>query len=184
MARDIFDNNNDANLHLCCTFVLSPNVIADPRTIEKKHEHIYIHSKMFVFDDKFAVIGSANCNNRGYNHDSEVIAGIFEQERDNASDPVLAKWLRMRLWSEHLNLELKEVSDPIACIDRWIRPSTSSSIGLYNENADSDQNIGNLIESQGDPSSISDYPDQAPPILSRIVWLILMEEINSGSIIV
>lgn len=40
--------------------------------------HTYVHSKCWVFDDELAVIGSANCNRRGYQHDSEVDAFIWD----------------------------------------------------------------------------------------------------------
>lgn len=42
-------------------------------------QHTYIHSKCWVFDDELAVIGSANCNRRGYQHDSEVDAFIWDE---------------------------------------------------------------------------------------------------------
>ena len=32
----------------------------------------YIHSKTWIFDDLFLITGSANCNRRGYSHDSEL----------------------------------------------------------------------------------------------------------------
>lgn len=41
--------------------------------------HTYVHSKCWVFDDELAVIGSANCNRRGYQHDSEVDAFIWDE---------------------------------------------------------------------------------------------------------
>jgi phosphatidylserine/phosphatidylglycerophosphate/cardiolipin synthase-like enzyme len=31
-----------------------------------------------MIDDELAVIGSANCNRRGYEHDSEVNAFVFD----------------------------------------------------------------------------------------------------------
>lgn len=80
----------------------------------------YVHSKCWVFDDELAVIGSANCNRRGYQHDSEVDAFIFDDA--NASPPLIAlaargesaetsasgltfaQQFRMRLWSEHLGV--------------------------------------------------------------------------------
>lgn len=41
--------------------------------------HTYVHSKCWVFDDELAVIGSANCNRRGYQHDSEVDAFVWDE---------------------------------------------------------------------------------------------------------
>jgi phosphatidylserine/phosphatidylglycerophosphate/cardiolipin synthase-like enzyme len=55
----------------------------NPKKVLPQIFHAYIHAKVFIIDDKFAIIGSANCNNRGYTHDSEVVAGIFDESRDS-----------------------------------------------------------------------------------------------------
>ena len=55
--------------------------------------HTYVHAKMWIIDDEFAIIGSANCNRRSYAHDSEVMAGIYDLERN------FAKQLRIALWA-------------------------------------------------------------------------------------
>lgn len=90
------------------------------RKIEQDHN--YMHSKVWICDDKYAIIGSANCNNRGYTHDSEVVAGIYDRKieqsyssqcnqqynpKQDISFPScpFAKELRIRLWKHHLNLE-------------------------------------------------------------------------------
>jgi len=41
--------------------------------------HSYIHAKTWIFDDQFAVIGSANTNRRSWTHDSEVAVGICDK---------------------------------------------------------------------------------------------------------
>lgn len=80
----------------------------------------YCHSKCWVIDDELAVIGSANCNRRGYQHDSEVDAFIFddaiaspplvalaargESAEISASGLTFAQQFRMRLWTEHLGV--------------------------------------------------------------------------------
>jgi phosphatidylserine/phosphatidylglycerophosphate/cardiolipin synthase-like enzyme len=119
----------------------APGSIPDPKKIDKRLRHTYVHSKMFVFDDEYAIIGSANCNNRGYNHDSEVMAGIFEPRQGRAAQNRFAKQLRMRLWAEHLNLTVEQVRNPMTCINRWKDPSIESSIGTYDENAVNDIDI-------------------------------------------
>lgn len=102
-------------------------------------DHTYIHSKTFIIDDKFAIIGSANCNNRGYNHDSEVVAGIFDESKNCASMIHFAHDLRMRLWAEHLNLSEVEVFDAIESAHNWFKPSSKSSIAVYDQSADKDK---------------------------------------------
>jgi phosphatidylserine/phosphatidylglycerophosphate/cardiolipin synthase-like enzyme len=68
----------------------------------KSDANVYwMHSKTWIFDDTVAVVGSANCNRRGYCHDSELGAAIM--------GPTLAEGLpfphdlRIRLWMKHLN---------------------------------------------------------------------------------
>lgn len=53
----------------------------------------YVHSKTWIIDEEVAIIGSANCNRRGWSHDSEVIAAIY--------DPDFAKALKRRLLLLH-----------------------------------------------------------------------------------
>lgn len=53
----------------------------------------YVHSKTWIIDGEVAIIGSANCNRRGWSHDSEVIAAIV--------DPKLAGGLQRALWQLH-----------------------------------------------------------------------------------
>ena len=65
----------------------------------------YVHSKIYIFDDKYAIIGSANCNRRGWEHDSEVVVGVFDESKDDAPTLHFAKRLRMKLWADHFNLD-------------------------------------------------------------------------------
>ena len=41
--------------------------------------HSYVHAKVWIFDDQFAVIASVNTNRRSWTHDSEVAAGISDE---------------------------------------------------------------------------------------------------------
>ena len=66
-----------------------------------------VHSKTWIFDDRFAVIGSANCNRRGYSHDSEIAVGIFDLEPKQGQLP-FAQELRVSLWMKHLNRKGKQ----------------------------------------------------------------------------
>jgi phosphatidylserine/phosphatidylglycerophosphate/cardiolipin synthase-like enzyme len=73
-------------------------VYAAPDPDVEHFRHAYVHSKTWVFDDEFAVIGSANMCRRSMTHDSEVTAGVY--------DPSAARMphrLRQKLWAQALN---------------------------------------------------------------------------------
>lgn len=97
--------------------------------------HDYVHSKCWVFDDELAVIGSANCNRRGYQHDSEVDAFIFDDpapdpsaltalafREDNEAAPgrpTFAQFFRARLWGEHLRMPPSSLTDGVGSVAFW-----------------------------------------------------------------
>ncbi|TAK68308.1 MAG: phospholipase [Actinomycetota bacterium] len=85
---------------------------------------VYVHAKVVVIDDVWAMIGSDNLNRRSWTHDSELSIAILDEERDGR-EPVdapgsgdgarrFARDLRLRLLSEHLDVgdELDELIDP------------------------------------------------------------------------
>ena len=69
----------------------------DHRSFGKSH--FYIHSKTWVFDDELLITGSANCNRRGYSHDSELNVAVYDQ------DKTYVKHMRKKIWSKRLNAE-------------------------------------------------------------------------------
>ena len=79
--------------------------------------HTYVHAKMLVADDELAIIGSANLNRRGWEHDSEVVAAVAGPGRDGVP---LAKTLRERLWAEHLGVPRSAVTDAVASKGLWL----------------------------------------------------------------
>jgi phosphatidylserine/phosphatidylglycerophosphate/cardiolipin synthase-like enzyme/subtilisin family serine protease len=92
----------------------------------------YVHSKMWVFDDEYAIIGSANCNRRGYTHDSEVVAGICGQ--GSGEDLRFAHRLRIELWALHLNMNPASLVDGLMSAAYWLRPVGSGRIAPHDEN--------------------------------------------------
>src|SRR5690606_31102957 len=106
--------------------------------------HSYIHAKMFVMDDELAIVGSANCNNRGYFHDSEVNGAIADLHWMDPKSAWKGDWsrldlgfahkLRMKLWAEHLNMEPEEVADALASEVHWYSPSSRAKIMPYHIN--------------------------------------------------
>ena len=92
----------------------------------------YVHAKTWVFDDKFAAIGSANCNYRGLTHDSEVSAGIYDASKDSTLTYTFAHRLRIKLWAHHLNMDNErgwaELADGVASVDAWKRGSGAQNL--------------------------------------------------------
>jgi phosphatidylserine/phosphatidylglycerophosphate/cardiolipin synthase-like enzyme len=75
---------------------------AKVRVFVRSQSQLYVHSKLYIMDDEFAIIGSANCNRRSLTHDSEAIAGIADEARANNTAYNFAHRLRIGLWAEHL----------------------------------------------------------------------------------
>ncbi|KAK8481838.1 hypothetical protein V6N13_147719 [Hibiscus sabdariffa] len=86
---------------------------------------VYVHSKLMIIDDRLAVIGSSNINDRSLlgSRDSEIGVVIEDKEFTESSmngEPwkagKFAHSLRCSLWSEHLGLhpgEISEINDPV-----------------------------------------------------------------------
>jgi phosphatidylserine/phosphatidylglycerophosphate/cardiolipin synthase-like enzyme len=74
---------------------------------------VYVHAKVVVVDDVWAMIGSDNLNRRSWSHDSELSIAVLDSQRDTRQprDPAglgdgartFARDLRLRLWREHLD---------------------------------------------------------------------------------
>ncbi|PZS22518.1 MAG: phospholipase, partial [Pseudonocardiales bacterium] len=76
---------------------------------------VYVHAKIAVVDDEWLTLGSANLNEHSFFNDSEMNVVTC--------DPRLARETRLRLWAEHLELSIEQVSgDPAHVIDELWRP--------------------------------------------------------------
>jgi phospholipase D1/2 len=76
-------------------------------------EEIYVHSKLMIIDDRYAVVGSANINDRSMagTRDSEIALLI-----DSVESPApFARTLRQALWAEHLGREIP--SNPVESLE-------------------------------------------------------------------
>ncbi|OAY75359.1 Phospholipase D zeta 1 [Ananas comosus] len=86
---------------------------------------VYVHSKLMIIDDRIALVGSANINDRSLlgSRDSEI--GVLIEDKEFVTSRMNGKpWkagkfsfsLRLSLWSEHLGLhrgEVKQIIDPV-----------------------------------------------------------------------
>jgi phosphatidylserine/phosphatidylglycerophosphate/cardiolipin synthase-like enzyme len=94
----------------------------------------YIHSKTWIFDDEFLITGSANCNRRGYSHDSELDIGVYDKNKQ------LVKDLRIRIWEKRLNTEFmkrdpiqkNELSDFMSAAKFWENPDKNGVLAIEN----------------------------------------------------
>jgi len=91
---------------------------------------VYVHAKVVVVDDVWAMIGSDNLNRRSWTHDSEMSCAVLDESVDEREprDPagmgdqarIFARELRLRLWREHLDLDEsagQEMIDPHKAFD-------------------------------------------------------------------
>jgi phosphatidylserine/phosphatidylglycerophosphate/cardiolipin synthase-like enzyme len=76
---------------------------------------VYVHSKAAVIDDVWLTVGSANLNEHSLFNDTEVNVVV--------RDETLARDVRLRLWSEHLERPRHEIDgDPARVVDELWRP--------------------------------------------------------------
>jgi len=76
---------------------------------------VYIHAKVGIVDDTWMTIGSANLNEHSLFNDTEMNLVTH--------DAGLAQQARLRLWAEHLQRPVNELTgDPIAVIDSLWKP--------------------------------------------------------------
>ena len=77
---------------------------------------VYVHAKVAVVDDRWLIVGSANLNAHSLFNDTEMC--VVTDDADLARDT------RVRLWSEHLELDQEMVSatTPVRLVDEQWRP--------------------------------------------------------------
>jgi phosphatidylserine/phosphatidylglycerophosphate/cardiolipin synthase-like enzyme len=88
----------------------------------------FVHSKLWICDDDFVVVGSANCDDRGYTYDSEIMAGITEEPLQRAAGARFARDLRIALWHKHLGVPHAQLADFTKGLAQWIQPMPASMV--------------------------------------------------------
>jgi phosphatidylserine/phosphatidylglycerophosphate/cardiolipin synthase-like enzyme len=104
-------------------------ILKDPRW-DPGSPNTYVHSKIYMIDDEFAIIGSCNCDRRDWTHDSQVVAGICD-EPGAGFGYGFAHRLRMALWARHLNMDMAELVDGVASAVHWLDPPEGARIARY-----------------------------------------------------
>ena len=82
---------------------------------ELGQQQVYLHAKIGIVDDRWLTVGSANLNEHSLFNDTE--ANVV------TCDAPLARETRLRLWSEHLQRPLRQVSGtPVRIVDELWKP--------------------------------------------------------------
>eukprot|EP00002_Diphylleia_rotans_P011635 TRINITY_DN2293_c0_g1_i12.p1 TRINITY_DN2293_c0_g1~~TRINITY_DN2293_c0_g1_i12.p1 ORF type:complete len:668 (+),score=109.92 TRINITY_DN2293_c0_g1_i12:987-2990(+) len=101
IVGDLFDQSQDhINSDLSLIYEAAPERVGiyfllRQEPITKKLKPIYVHSKLWIVDDDYIEIGSANTDNLSYYRSSEVNVTI--------QNPRLARMTRVSLMKEHLD---------------------------------------------------------------------------------
>jgi phosphatidylserine/phosphatidylglycerophosphate/cardiolipin synthase-like enzyme len=82
----------------------------------ERDEPLYVHAKVGIVDDRWLTIGSANLNAHSLLNDTEVNVVT--------DDAALVRATRLRLWSEHLELDESTIAEaePHAVVDEHWQP--------------------------------------------------------------
>jgi len=76
---------------------------------------VYVHAKIGIVDDRWLTLGSANLNEHSLFNDTELNVVTC--------DAKLARATRLRLWSEHLERSVRDISgDPTQVVDELWKP--------------------------------------------------------------
>ncbi len=83
---------------------------------------IYVHSKLMIVDDVYAVIGTSNVNRRSMTYDTEISIAVVDAEVVGGVCR-FARDLRRNLWGEHLGMSPSDprIADPVAAVAEWER---------------------------------------------------------------
>ena len=94
---------------------------------------VYVHAKVVIVDDVWAMVGSDNLNRRSWTHDSELSIAVLDAEHDTRepAEPadsvdgarVFARDLRLQLWREHLDREPDQdddLLDPVEAVRAFV----------------------------------------------------------------
>ncbi|HEY1524566.1 MAG TPA: phospholipase D family protein [Solirubrobacteraceae bacterium] len=110
----VLESADDGQGRLCVATLRSLTGTRDDR--------LYVHAKVGIIDDRWLTIGSANLNAHSLLNDTEMNVVC--------DDPALASATRLRLWSEHLEVDPGQIADqaPRDVVDELWRPITQEQL--------------------------------------------------------
>jgi phosphatidylserine/phosphatidylglycerophosphate/cardiolipin synthase-like enzyme len=82
-----------------------------------RDDRLYVHAKVGIVDDRWLTVGSANLNSHSLLNDTEMNVVTDDHE--------LARATRLRLWAEHLGVDIDAIAgeDPCTTVDERWRPT-------------------------------------------------------------
>jgi phosphatidylserine/phosphatidylglycerophosphate/cardiolipin synthase-like enzyme len=108
------------------------------------HNEIYVHSKLFIIDDRYVAVGSANVDRRSMHIETEITLGIVDGNLVDgklggkpAKVCAFAQNLREKLWKEHLGVTSLGSNDPIEVLKQF--PGTGGSWPIDPQESRNDQ---------------------------------------------
>jgi phospholipase D1/2 len=135
---------------------------------------IYIHSKIFVIDDRLLRIGSSNLNNRSMGFDSECDVAI-EADTDSSDNTIrdLITAFRERLISEHLGVSADEFDAAVGEHGSFLRAVEA----LRGDGRTIEPMTSDVVADEAGPLAENELmdPDHVPTSLAGSVRRILYE---------
>jgi phospholipase D1/2 len=97
---------------------LQDNIGNQTRLADTRRYQVYVHSKMLIVDDVYAIVGSANINERSLagDRDTEICIGAFQPHYDISNPRGRVHQFRMSVWAEHLGVSGPQFVDPRKCV--------------------------------------------------------------------
>jgi phospholipase D1/2 len=113
-------------------------------------EQLYIHAKCMIVDDRVAIIGSANINERSMlgNRDSECAAMVRDTDmiwsKMNGKPYMVGRFphtLRVRLMREHLGLDVDKIMEDAQVMEDELKTAEDDNPPLSAHSGNSDHNL-------------------------------------------
>ena len=137
-------------------------------------EQLYIHAKIMIVDDRTAIIGSANINERSMlgNRDSECAAIVKDADMISShmnGEPYqvgrFAHTLRVRLMREHLGLDVDKIMEETQAIEAERRRSSGKD-DIESPNTENDDRVSPLSR---EPNPTHTAPSSTEELKNKLI---------------
>lgn len=124
----------------------------------ERQDSVVVHTKLWIIDDEYAIVGSANCYRRSLFTDGEISAGILDED---SSSNNFAVRMRLLLWGEHCGLYNDVDRAPLTDLSLAIKIWDSSwSIGPVSTAGAAPASLQSIYQRKKVPFEVGSNPDQ------------------------